>query len=203
MSNVIVLTKHWAFWGERSLRDAIRLVVKGKVEVIKADESRHIKTGISREGATFKMHAPLIIRLLEFGGIKIKSEEIKFSKEAVFQRDNYCCQYYHFDDNGKRYVHKCSKDEVTLDHVIPKCQGGADKSFINSVTCCAKHNVVIKRGRTPKEAGLELIKKPTIPKRVKGDMMIFRLQFNPYKLSHMAFKEIMGLGVNTPSLNNE
>ena len=46
MSNVIVLTKYWAFWGERPLKDAIRLVVKGKVEVIKADESRHIKTGI-------------------------------------------------------------------------------------------------------------------------------------------------------------
>lgn len=193
MSNVIVLTKYWAFWGERPLRDAIRLVVKGKVEVIKADESRHIKTGISREGATFKMHAPLIIRLLEFGGIKIKSEEIKFSKEAVFQRDNYCCQYYHFDDNGKRYVHKCSKDEVSLDHVIPKCQGGADKSFTNSVTSCKWHNVKIKRGRTPKEAGLELVRKPTVPKRNKGDMVILRFQFNPDSLAHRAFQEIMGV----------
>jgi len=192
MSNVIVLTKYWSFWGERSLQDAIRLVVKGKVEVIKADESRHIKTGISREGATFKMPAPLVIRLLEFGGVKIKTEQIRFSKESVFQRDAYCCQYYHFDDNNRKYIHKCSNDEITLDHVIPKCKGGADKDFTNAVACCEWHNVKIKRGRTPKEAGLELIKKPVIPKRNKGDMVVLRFTFNPDSQSHKAFQEIMG-----------
>jgi hypothetical protein len=194
MSNVIVLTKHWAFWGERSLKDAMRLVTNGKVEVIKADESRHIKTGISREGATFKMPAPLIVRLLEFGGIKIKNAEVKFSKEAVFQRDDYNCQYYHFDDNGKKYIHKCSKDEVTLDHVIPKCQGGADKEFTNTVTACWHCNIQIKKGRTPKEARLELVRKPTVPRRNKGDMVVLRFQFNPDSVAHRAFQEIMGIG---------
>lgn len=192
MSNVIVLTKYWAFWGERPLRDAVRLVIKGKVEVVKADESRHIKTGISRKEGVFKIPAPLVIRLLDFGGVKIKSEEIKYSKEAVFQRDNFCCQYYHFDNNGRKFIHKCSPDEITIDHVIPKCQGGADKSFTNSVTCCNEHNVVIKKGRTPKEAGLELVRKPTIPKRNKGDMVVFRFQFNPDSIAHKAFQEIMG-----------
>lgn len=192
MSNVIVLTKYWAFWGERPLRDAIKLVVNGKVEIVKADESRHIKTGISREGGTFKIPAPLVIRLLEFGGVKIKSEKIKFSKEAVFQRDNYCCQYYHYDDNGRRYIHKCSSDEITLDHVNPKCKGGTDKDFTNAVTACNWHNVVVKRGRTPKEAGLELVKKPVEPKRNKGDMVVIRFQFNPDSVAHKAFQEIMG-----------
>lgn len=193
MSDVIVLTKYWAFWGERPLKDAIRLIVKGKVEVIKADEGRHIKTGISRDGATFKMSAPLIIRLLEFGGVKVKKEEIKYSKEAVFQRDKYCCQYYHYDDNGKRFIHKCSDDEVTLDHVIPKCKGGADQDFTNSVTSCKWHNVVVKKGRTPKEAGLELVRKPRIPKRNKGDMVIIQFRFNPDSIAHRAFQEIMGI----------
>lgn len=193
MSNVIVLTKHWAFWGERTLRDAMRLVTNGKVEVIKADESRHIRSGISREGATFKMPAPLIIRLLDFSGVKIKNSEVKFSKEAVFQRDDYNCQYFHFDGNGKRFVHRCSKDEITLDHVNPKCKGGTDKDFSNAVTACNWHNVVLKRGRTPKEAGLELIRKPTIPKRNKGDMVVLRFQFNPDNQAHRAFQEIMGI----------
>jgi 5-methylcytosine-specific restriction endonuclease McrA len=192
MSNVIVLTKYWAFWGERPLRDAIRLIVKGKVEIVKADESRHIKTGISRTGATFKIPAPLVIRLLEFGGAKIKTNEIKYSKEAVFQRDNYCCQYYHYNDNGHKYVHRCSNDEITLDHVIPKVKGGADHDFTNTVACCKWHNVTVKKGRTPKEAGLELVRKPIIPKRIKGDMIILTFQFNPESSSHKAFKEIMG-----------
>lgn len=194
MSDVIVLTKHWTFWGERTLKDAIRLVVKGKVEVVKADESRHIKTGISREGATFKIPAPLVIRLLEFGGIKNKTDEIKFSKEAVFKRDNYCCQYYHYDNTGRKYIHRCSDSELTLDHVIPKCKGGADKDFNNAVTSCNWHNVVIKKGRTPKEAGLELVRKPTAPKRNKRDMVIVKFQFNPESTAHRAFKEIMGIG---------
>jgi hypothetical protein len=192
MSNVVVLTKYWVFWGERPLKDAIKLVVKGKVEIVKADESKHIKTGISRNGAVFKMPAPLVVRLLEFGGIKIKSAEIKFSKEAVFARDANCCQYYHYDDNGRKYVHKCSDNEITLDHVIPKCKGGADKEFTNSVTACNWHNVKVKRGRTPKEAGLELVRKPQVPSRVKGDMVIIRFQFNPDNEAHKAFKEIMG-----------
>jgi 5-methylcytosine-specific restriction endonuclease McrA len=192
MTNVIVLTKHWAFWGERSLKDALKLIINGKVEIIKADESRHIKTGWSKTGATLKMPAPLVIRLLEFGGVKIKTEEVKFSKEAVFQRDDYNCQYFHYDGNGKKYVHKCSKEEITLDHVIPKCKGGTDKDFTNSVTSCNWHNVVIKKGRTPKEAGLELVRKPSKPKRNKGDMVVFRFQFNPESESHKAFKEIMG-----------
>ena len=193
MSNVIVLTKYWSFWGERSLQDAIKLIVKGKVEVLKTDESKDIKAGISRNGITFKMPAPLVIRLLEFGGVKIKTDKIKYSKEAVYQRDNFNCQYYHYNDNGKRYVHKCSKDEVTLDHVIPKCQGGADKTFENSVTSCRWHNVDVKKGRTPKEAGLELVQKPTVPIQRKGDMVILRFQFNPESNAHRAFQEIMGM----------
>lgn len=192
MTNVIVLTKNWAFWGERSLKEAIKLIIKGKVEIIKADESRHIKTGWSRSGATFKIPAPLVIRLLEFSGFKVKTEEVKFSKEAVFRRDNYNCQYYHYDGNGNKYVHKCSKEEITLDHVIPKCKGGAHKEFTNAVTACNWHNVVIKRGRTPKEAGLELVRKPTEPKRVKGDMILLQFQFNPENTAHRAFQEIMG-----------
>lgn len=194
MENIIVLTKYWAFWGERPLKDAIRLIVKGKVEVIKADDGKDIKTGISRDGATFKMSAPLIIRLLEFGGIKVKSEKVKYSKEAVFERDNYCCQYYHYDDDGKRYIHRCSKEEISLDHVIPKCQGGEDKSFRNTVACCKWHNINVKKGRTPKEAQLKLVQKPTTPKRNKGDMVILRFQFNPESSAHRAFQEIMGGG---------
>lgn len=190
-SNVIVLTKNWAFWGERSLRDAILLVVKGKVEIIKADESKHIKAGISKSGITFKMPAPLVIRLLEFGGYKIKKTEIKFSNAAVHNRDDYKCQYWHYDDMGKRFIYQCSTEDATVDHVIPKSQGGLN-TFENTVTCCKWHNIVVKKGRTPKGAKLELIRKPKAPKLNKGDMVYIKFIFNPNSLAHIAFKEIMG-----------
>jgi hypothetical protein len=190
MSNVVVLTKYWHFWGERSLRDAIRLIVKGKVEIIKADESTHIKTGISRSGVTFKIPAPLVIRLLEFGGYKIKRTDIRWSASAVFNRDNYNCQYYHYDEMGKKFIYKCSKEEATIDHVIPKCKGGRN-TFENTVTSCRWHNVDVKRGRTPKEAKLKIVKKPTSPKIKKGDMAYIKFYFNPDNIAHRAFKEIM------------
>lgn len=190
-SNVVVLTKNWAFWGERSLRDAILLVVKGKVEIIKADESKHIKTGISRSGITFKMPAPLVIRLLEFGGYKIKKTEVKFSNAAVHNRDRDICQYWHYDDNGKPFKYRCTVDERTIDHVIPQSKGGRS-TFENTVTCCLWHNVEVKRNRTPKEAGLRLIKKPVTPKYNKGDMAILTFSFNPNNLAHKAYLECMG-----------
>jgi len=191
MTNVVVLTKNWTYWGERSLEDAIRLYFRGKIEIVKADESREIRAGISRDGVVFKMPAPLVIRLLNFVGYKIKSSVVSFSKEAVYARDGHICQYYHVDDNGKKHKHLCSETEITLDHIIPTSRGGLN-SFMNTVTCCKWHNVQIKRGKTPKEAGLELIREPFVPKRNKGDMVILSFSFNPNNKAHRAFQEIFG-----------
>jgi len=192
MTSVVVLTKNWVYWGERSLEDAIKLYFRGKIEIVKADESREIHAGISREGIVFKMPAPLVIRLLNFVGYKIKSSIVNFSKEAVYARDEHICQYYHVDDNGKKYKHHCDENEISLDHIIPTSKGGPN-NFLNTVTCCKWHNIQIKRGRTPKEAGLELIREPFVPKRNKGDMAIISFNFNPKNKAHMAFQEIFGV----------
>lgn len=192
MSNVVVLTKYWHFWGERPLRDAIRLIVKGKVEIIKADESKHIKTGLSRSGATFKMPAPLVIRLLEFGGYKIKKTTVKYSDAAIYNRDKNICQYWHYDDKGKPFKYRCSEDDRTKDHVLPRSRGGED-SFENVVTCCRWHNVDVKKNLTPEEAGLKLIRKPTKPRYNKGDMAILTFTFNPHSEAHKAYCECLGM----------
>jgi hypothetical protein len=190
--SVVVLTRDFVYWGERPLRDALRLIVKGKVEIVAADESKFIHAGISREGITFKMPAPLVIRLLEFVGIKVRHEEIAYSKEAVFARDNYICGYWHKKD-GKKFKYKCTSEDITLDHIIPKSRGGDKKSFLNSVTACKNCNINIKRGKTPKEAGLELIKAPFIPKRKKGDMVIVKFYFNPENPAHKVFRELFNV----------
>lgn len=191
MSTVVVLTRDFAYWGERPLRDALRLIVKGKVEVVAADESKVIQAGIDRNGITFKLPAPLVIRLLNFVGVHIKHESVTFSKEAVFARDDGICQYWHKDPMGNRYKHKCSPKEMTLDHVIPKVKGGQN-TFENTVCCCRKCNERIKRGRLLKDCGLELIRQPFVPKRKKGDMVVIKFQFNPDSLAHRLLKESMG-----------
>ena len=53
--------------------------------------------------------------------------------------------------------------ELSLDHVVPKSQGGKS-TWENIVCCCVKCNVK-KGGRTPDQAHMHLITKPVKPKR--------------------------------------
>jgi 5-methylcytosine-specific restriction endonuclease McrA len=191
MTSVVVLTKNFNYWGERSIEDTIKLYFRGKIEVLKADESRVIRAGISKEGVRFKIPAPLVVRLLDFAGYKIKKDKIEYSDEAVFDRDRNICQYWHVDEKGRRFKYRTTNDERTIDHIIPKAQGGT-KSFTNSVCACRHCNNVLKRNRTPKEAGMELIKLPKEPLIRKGDMAIVSFSFNPSSKAHTAFNEIMG-----------
>jgi 5-methylcytosine-specific restriction endonuclease McrA len=192
MTNVVVLTKNWVYWGERPLEDAIKLYFRGKIEIVKADESREIHAGISREGVTFKMPAPLVIRLLNFVGYKIKKNAIQFSEDAVYARDGNICQYWHYDENGKAFKYKCTTDERTLDHVVPKSKGGLN-TFTNCVCACRHHNVTVKKNHMPEEVGLKLIRKPEVPRSRKGDMAVISFSFNPSNKAHQAFYEAMGM----------
>ena len=70
----------------------------------------------------------------------------------IFRRDMYCCQYC-----GKDLL----PDEATVDHVNPKSRGGKN-DFPNLVTCCFSCNSY-KADRTPEEAGMVLLRKPTMP----------------------------------------
>ena len=192
MTGVVVLTKNWAYWGERSLEDAIKLYFRGKIEIVKADESREIHAGISRDGVVFKMPAPLVIRLLNFVGYMIKKEKIQFSEDAVFNRDGGVCQYWHYDEHGKAFKYKCDSEEKTLDHITPRSRGG-ENSFINCVLACRYHNITVKKNHTPEEVGLKLIRKPEVPRSRKGDMAIMTFSFNPHNKAHLAFYEAMGM----------
>ena len=75
------------------------------------------------------------------------------NRKNVIWRDKYTCQYC-----AKRF----SFVELTMDHIIPKSRGG-DKSWSNIVASCKKCNSN-KGNRTPEEAKMPLIKKPTVPK---------------------------------------
>ena len=62
---------------------------------------------------------------------------------AILRRDEFVCQY-----KG------CNCKAVTVDHVVPRCQGG--KSTWGNLVGCCRHCNEKKGGRTPEQAGMEL-----------------------------------------------
>src|SRR5437763_15325947 len=84
----------------------------------------------------FQIAVPRIIRLLGYD--KLPRQDVKFNRRNIYARDSSRCQYC-----GKKF----STTELSLDHVIPKSQGGRS-TWDNIVCCCIKSNVK-KGGRTP------------------------------------------------------
>ena len=99
-----------------------------------------------------QIQVPRVIRLLAYE--KVPKQTVKFNRRNIFARDNNQCQYC-----GRKFP----SSELSLDHVIPRSQGGAS-TWENVVCSCVKCNVR-KGGRTPKQAHLSLIRKPEKPKR--------------------------------------
>jgi hypothetical protein len=74
------------------------------------------------------------------------------SNKALFRRDQSLCLYC-----GEKFPHFM----LSRDHVKPISQGGAD-SWVNVVTACKRCNNH-KAGRTPEQAGMELLAIPFKP----------------------------------------
>ena len=101
---------------------------------------------------TAEIQAPRVIRLLEYD--KVPKQTVKFNRRNIFARDHNQCQYC-----GKKFP----TSELSLDHVIPRSQGGGT-TWDNIVCACVDCNVR-KGGRTPRQANMTLIRKPEKPKR--------------------------------------
>lgn len=78
--------------------------------------------------------------------------EFRLTNPALFKRDNHQCMYC-----GGHFM----RQELTRDHIIPKVYGGVDK-WENVITSCKRCNHH-KGGRTPEEAGMELLAVPFAP----------------------------------------
>lgn len=78
---------------------------------------------------------------------RIPSRKVVFSRRNLWKRDKMTCQYC-----GVRP----RSDEITIDHVIPRSQGGIT-SFRNCVLACVKCNKK-KAGRTPEQAKMPLVR---------------------------------------------
>lgn len=102
---------------------------------------------------TIKMslRVPKVLLLRSFDRVPV--QEVKFSRQSVFERDGYRCQY-----TGRIYPTKM----LNIDHVIPRDRGG--KTTWENVVTSSIHCNTLKANRLPHEAGLKLIRKPFKPK---------------------------------------
>ena len=95
---------------------------------------------------------PKIIRLFDYD--KRPQRTVKLNRRNIYARDGSRCQYC-----GRSF----STRELTLDHVMPRVQGG-ENSWTNLVCACVRCNAR-KGGRTPVQAGMRLVRKPIRPSR--------------------------------------
>jgi 5-methylcytosine-specific restriction endonuclease McrA len=124
---------------------ALQLFFSGKVEIVEASERVIHSVSIS-------VRMPLVVRLLKYVPNKTRKSVVRFTRNNIFLRDHYSCQYCH---------HRPAYAQLTMDHVIPVVKGGL-KTWENIVTACRLCNLK-KGGRTPDEAGMKLKQPPRQP----------------------------------------
>lgn len=166
-TTVLVLNRNWQAIDVKSPADALSMMytdnatgldILGKDHMIPYRWKDWVKLPFDSDCDYIKtinggIKIPKIIVLCKFDKVPIKRP--KFSLTGVWDRDNGVCQY-----TGR----KLSKNEGNVDHIIPKSRGGRS----NWDNCVLSHKDINARkaDRTPEEAGLKLLKKPTVPKQL-------------------------------------
>lgn len=118
-------------------QEAIKAVFLDRVTVV-SEYDRVIRS------PTREVRLPSVVSLKEYAPI---ARRPAFTRFNVFLRDRFTCQYC-----GERF----STHDLTFDHVIPRSRGGRT-SWLNVVAACGRCNLR-KRNRTPREAGMPLIR---------------------------------------------
>jgi hypothetical protein len=168
--SVLVLNKHYMAIRIVGARRAFSLLFRQLAEVVAYEEGVYanydfrswcevsqFKDRFEPDGSdwvscvNFHVAVPRIIRLLFYD--RLPRSEVKFNRRNIFARDKNTCQYC-----GK----KQPTNELSLDHIIPRSAGG--KSAWDNIVCSCTSCNARKGGRTPKEAGMNLITKPAKPK---------------------------------------
>ena len=140
-SRVLVLNQNYEPMSVCSARRAVVLLYLQKAEVI---EKNHQQV----HSVNMTMDLPSIVRLSRY--INVPRKRILLNRKNVIKRDGHQCQYCGTHDGP-----------VTVDHLIPRDRGGQD-TWENLVCACMKCNTK-KRNRTPREAGMKLLRKPRKP----------------------------------------
>lgn len=128
---------------------------------------------------------PWLILLTRYD--RMPNQKVNFNRREIWRRDDYRCQYC-----GKKVI----QDECTIDHVIPRSQGGLT-TWENCVLACYECNAQ-KADRLPEEAfmprdkekrkkwlgpsPMRLLSEPKKPKfsLFKGERKALPIQWKPF-----------------------
>jgi 5-methylcytosine-specific restriction endonuclease McrA len=143
MERTLLLSQGYEPLATISWQRAISLLTLGKVEVVE-EYDRDLRSRY----LIIKM--PAVVRLIT--AFRRHKKQVKFSRQNIMARDRWKCAYCGI---------KVSTQEMTMDHVIPRAQGGTT-CWENIVTSCETCNAA-KADRTPKQAKMKLRKRPARP----------------------------------------
>ncbi|MEU1335552.1 HNH endonuclease [Streptomyces sp. NPDC005865] len=151
MRDTLVLNASFEPLSTVSLNRAVVLVLQDKAVV------EHAHPGLRVRAAAIDIPVPRVIRLCRYVRVPFR-RQAPWSRRGVLVRDRHRCAY-------------CGRRATTVDHVVPRSQGGAD-SWLNTVASCALDNHR-KANRTPEEAGMPLLRQPFEP--TPADAMLLAL----------------------------
>jgi 5-methylcytosine-specific restriction endonuclease McrA len=142
---VLVLNQSYEPMSVCDVKKAIVLVFGGKAEMVAAYPDQFVRS------ISTQYPMPSVVRLIVF--ISVPYKKIMLTRRNILRRDGNRCQY-------------CSRADqpLTLDHIVPKSQGGGD-TWENLVTACTKCNNK-KANRTPDQASMLLLRKPIRPTHI-------------------------------------
>jgi 5-methylcytosine-specific restriction endonuclease McrA len=112
---------------------------------VPADDEAYVQT------VRLRIRVPKVLILQQYDRLPV--QEVKFTRETLFERDAHRCQYC-----GGTF----EASQLNMDHVIPRDRGGRT-SWENIVTSCISCNSR-KANRLPHQANMHLIRKPERPR---------------------------------------
>ena len=165
---VLVLNRLWQPVNTCTAKRAFVLLFLGHAQVVRSDSdanfythdldswldhSRDSASGaevlVRTVSATFLIPKIIVLQLYD----RLPKKEIKFTRDNVFQRDQYTCQYCLVRFDAK---------DLNLDHVVPRDKGGKT-TWENVVCSCIRCNTK-KANKLPSQANMHPRRKPQAPR---------------------------------------
>lgn len=165
---VLVLNRLWQAVNIVAVPRAFSLLLQDHAQVINtldgsfqmmdsAQWLAHSESCVPSDGEAYvqtvrlRIRVPKVLLLRQYD--QLPAQEVKFTRENLFERDSYRCQYC---------GHAFEAKELNMDHVIQRDRGGRT-SWENIVTSCIQCNSR-KANRLPHQASMHLIRKPERPR---------------------------------------
>ncbi len=162
--NVLVLNRNWLAIHVCSLQRAISLLVQDLAQVVTEDYQTHdfsswreLSAHVRSEGNQFihapgfRLMVPEVILLTGFN--RVPPRAVKFNRRNIYLRDHFMCQYC-----GA----KPAREDLTIDHVLPKSKGGRSE-WENVVLACQKCNARKGNRLIEQIPNMHLLKPPRKP----------------------------------------